>query len=55
MPGSSSYIQLEESDNYSLALLNGEESVSLKKGRVVKISFPGDELSSSLQQAYCPA
>lgn len=45
MPGSGSYIQLEESDNYSMALLNGEESVSLKKGRVVKISFPGDELT----------
>ncbi len=45
MPGSGSYIQLEESDNYSLAMLDGEESLSLKKGRVVKISFPGEELT----------
>ncbi len=44
MPGSSSYIQLEESDKYSGAFLNGEESAPLKKGRVVKIAFPGEEL-----------
>ncbi|MEE4115505.1 MAG: hypothetical protein V2I37_05020 [Marinilabiliaceae bacterium] len=44
MPGSSSYIQLEDSDNYSDALLNGEKALSLMKGRVVKIDFPGEEL-----------
>ena len=44
MPGTSSYIQLEESDNYSLAVLDGEKATSLMKGRVVKIDFPGEAL-----------
>jgi hypothetical protein len=41
LPGTSSYIQLEESDNYKEAFLNGEKSVPLQKGRVVKINFDG--------------
>lgn len=45
MPGTSSYVQLEESDSYISALLDGESSPPLQKGRVVKVSFPGDELS----------
>jgi hypothetical protein len=50
MPGSSSYIQLEESDNYSRAALDGEESSTLNKGRVVKISFPGQELTKPVNR-----
>lgn len=45
MPGTSSYIQLEESDNYSMAMLGGKESMPLTRGRVVKIDFPGQELT----------
>lgn len=44
MPGTTSYVQLEESDNYSQVLINGEASSTLRKGRVQKVIFPGNEL-----------
>ncbi len=50
MPGTTSYIQLEESDNYSYAGLDGEESSALRKGRVVQLNFPGEELMLDLNR-----
>jgi len=44
LPGTTSFLQLEESGDYSRVLLNDEESSDLKKGRVIKLDFEGEKL-----------